>query len=361
MLGTMPVRLWSLPLDGDRRAGVGLLPQASHDRVIVSTYRTAEASVPGGIHHSKTTTLSHPGQVTTPGKPVVTYVNAHALRCSAIDRSGAVAWTRSDLSAQGVAPDGRIAAKNDRHDAIVLDPEGRELERQSERGNWGVIGWRDGGPLLGTSVGAIWVEPFAYALFGHHLHRYDDADRVITRVSIPRTPFQPHVQRHPWLSRWPEGVVYPGKLDLHHDPYRHRLIAHNWTLPAWMMAIGLEGEIEWVTLLGDACCNAICFLGDSVIVHTSSCGGRLSFLSPDGVVFQTQQLEKAPGYAFPDGGRQVCVTVGDQLHGFDACGVLQWTLDVPGIERAVAHAGVIYAVTEGPGRQRELTAFDSRA
>jgi hypothetical protein len=319
-----------------------LLAQTGTDGVIVSAYRCTDAGATG----------FHPVR----------------MHCAGIDRRGTIAWTRSGLSVTSESPGGTLAAINDRNELVVLDEAGRELGRQEASVGSQVVGWRGNRPLFADHQGVVWVEPFFYALFEHHLHRYDDAGNAISRVPIPRAPFEREFEQRPvgLRSDWTTGpdmrsdwAVFPAHFDLDHDPHRGRLIANNWSMLAWTMALSFDGAIEWISLVGDACCNDLCYLGDDVIVHTSSCGGRLSFMSPDGRVFRTQDLgTMPPGPAFLDGRDGVCIVTDDRISGFDGRGESRWILELAQIEQAIAHAGMLYVVTVGPAKRRELAAFD---
>ena len=344
----MPARRWAIPLEGDPH---GDLFFEEGGRLIASTARLVEAIAPGG--------LAHITKIVEGRTPATTYVNAHAHRCYAIDPDGAVAWTAEGVYGKCAAPGGRLIATNDRNEMLVLDRDGAERERRpmgAER--WSVSGWQGAEPIRSTAVGARWVDPFAYALFDHHLHRYDAAGNLLARTAIPRRPFEVELRRRPDLANLPKPVLFPECFDLEYHAPRRRLIASHWSVLAWTMSLQLDGGVDWVSLVGDACCNSICFAGESVTVHTSSCGSRVSFLSADGAVFRAHEVDGAL-HAVPDGrvGGGVCVLTSDAIRAFDERGEPGWTIELPGLRAAIARAGTLYAVAGEAGRS-ELIAFD---
>jgi hypothetical protein len=80
-------------------------------------------------------------------------------------------------------------------------------------------------------------------------------------------------------------------------------------------SITLDGELSWVRLITHACCNSAYVIGDH-IVHTSSCGGKVTLLACDGRVLASRQVPHALD-TIPDGRNGLCVRVVDGICGLD--------------------------------------------
>ena len=93
------------------------------------------------------------------------------------------------------------------------------------------------------------------------------------------------------------------------------------------------------------------------MVHASSCGNRVSFVSPDGTVVRTHVVAGA-SRVFPNDRDGVCVTTSNAIHAFDLRGEPSWTMDVPNLNAATARDGRLYTVS-GDTRL-EVSAFDLR-
>jgi hypothetical protein len=250
-----------------------------------------------------------------------------------------------------------LVATNDQHEFLVLDRNGHQLDkREVGTQDWSVIGWQGGKPIVTSIVGARWVEPFIYSLFDGQLHRYDPGGNLLAKVAIPRELFEAQYLHRPDLATWPDAVLFPARFDLNYHAQRQRFIASHWALLAWTLCLHLDGTVDWVTLAGDSCCNSTCFVGDTVTVHTSSCGARVSFLAADGVVVRSHQIEGV-SRAFPDGRGAVCVVAENTIHMFDEHGEGTWKLDVPNLSVATARNGVLYTLN-GETNNLVLTAFE---
>lgn len=150
----MPNRLWSIALEGAQYGSTLFTDRTG--RIVVSTTRRAESSRPGGMNHS-TVVVVEP-------RPATTYVNSHALRCYVIAADGRVDWTADEVNARCEAPDGRLVATNDRHEFLVLDRGGAQVENRAVGDGWRVIGWNGQAPIFGSTATAVWVAPHAYSL-----------------------------------------------------------------------------------------------------------------------------------------------------------------------------------------------------
>ena len=94
-------------------------------------------------------------------------------------------------------------------------------------------------------------------------------------------------------------------------------------------------------------------VGDS-IVHASSCGQQLSFLTTGGHVLRAHGIDEL-SMALPDGQDGVCATTTSSVKGFDATGEQRWSLDIPNLTGATIHDGVLYALGGEAGL--EISAF----
>jgi hypothetical protein len=221
------------------------------------------------------------------------------------------------------------------------------------------VGDSDGSPHRGgVRIGSV-----DYALTDGALSRYARDGELLSRVALPMDPFIAAMRQAgpAAVSRFEH---FSGQLKqaqpLVYDERHNRIIAWTWSLPGWVMAVGLDGAIAWVTVPTIECCNFVCLLPrEDVIVHLSSCGNRVTFISGDGGTQGARKVQASPTSICPDCEGGVVVTfVEGGMAGFDALGTQKWALDCPQVKRAIVEAGVIYAVlSPGPGRL-EASAFD---
>jgi hypothetical protein len=334
----MPRELWSQEIGGGRGV-LRLLFQKSADRLLVST----------------------------------------SSGCYAIDSDGGVAWEKRNLTVKAEAPDGTLFAAQRTWDFILLDGDGNERNRRLVGGRWEIVGWTEGGEPLtavdGPSTtdncrdrfpsGTVWVEGAGYALFEGHLHRYDIDATLVSSVRIPEAPFRAKLKESggrmiDWPPEFVDGLVSLRSCYLIHDQRHGRLIAANMSMPAWVVALGLDGAIHWLALPSIECCNYTCLVPSrDVVAHLSSCGNRLTLLGGSGEVLRTRDFEQSPVHVFPDGGGGFCVQFIDGgITAFDVQGEPRWNLEVPGIGREFVHERVLYIVRPRTIDTLEIKAFD---
>jgi len=287
--------------------------------------------------------------------PKITYVNNHAQHCYVINPRGHVEWMANGVNAQCDSPDGTLVGTNDRFDFLVFDRAGNQLEARTVGKSWSLIGWAGAVPVLTSTQGAHWVAPHIYSFHERHLHRYDAVGNLLAKTAISRERFDAVCRQRPDLATLPDMLKFPHQFDLEYHPQTQSFLASFWSMPAWTMGLRLDGTVDWVTLTGDGCCNDACLGGDSVLVHASSCGNRVSFVSPDGTILRTRDFYGA-SRVFPNDRDGVCVTTSNAIHGFDLRGEPSWTLEVPNLKAATARDGTLYTVS-GDTRL-EVSAFD---
>lgn len=214
-----------------------------------------------------------------------------------------------------------------------------------------------------SRAGALRIGSVDYSLTDGALSRYAPDGELLSSVALALDPLIAAIHRAApaSVSRF-EHLSHQLKQTqcLAYDERRDRIIAWAWSMPGWVMAIGLDGTIEWVTVPTIECCNNVCLLPqEDVVVHLGSCGSRVTFISGDGATQDVRKFEIAPTSIYPDGEGGVVVTFLDsRIAGFDGFGTQKWTLDCPPLRRAIVDAGVLYAVMcPGPGRF-EVSAFE---
>jgi hypothetical protein len=190
------------------------------------------------------------------------------------------------------------------------------------------------------------------------------AGRELMSKNLPSEAFLDEFRRSP-DSAWfvPEGIAPEACLGfrdgwaLVYDHHRQRLLATTVGRPAWIAALSLSGELEWVRWAGSECCNFRCaLLGPDVIVHGSSCGNRLTYFAPDGSLLRARDLSEGPlgplGM-FRQADIGVCVTMRSRVVAFDRQGERTWSVDAENISDAQGNEDRLYvACTEGEGQLR---------
>lgn len=352
----VPRQLWARAIEGD---AAELLVQRATGRLVVSTRRVLEETAPAGVER----------MASVRGADPPTYVNQLAERCLALGVDGEVLWEHRGLRVVGEAPDGGLVAIDDALALVTLAPGGEVKGRRPMPGPWGIAGWTDDGELLLASEedfpsGSVWMHGAVHAVAGGNLVRFDAGGTIVAEVAIPEAPLR-EKWRQENAPHWPEDLVAGTDWDLVADVRRGRLLATSWALPAWVVAIALDGAMEWAALLGVRCCNFRCLVlaaaerADDTLVHASSCGQRLSFLRPDGVVFRTHDLQHPPDELFSPREGEVAVPLqGWGVLAFDARGEPTWAVEAPGAQAAAGQGGILQVVTRQPAGQLELRAFD---
>jgi hypothetical protein len=344
----VPHPLWTREIEGH---GAELLVHRATGHLVVSTRRVEKRSGPGGLDQ---VLVIEPGQA-----PV--YTNQHAHRATAFDRDGGIVWERDGLRVVGEAPDGTLVAMDDLGALVILDGRGGLVSRREVGGAWELVGWDGGGEMLlaGDQAGepdagpvrfppgTVWVDGAGYALLAGELHRLDGEGAIVDSTPIPEEPF-----RARWAEAqsppWPDSFVAGDEWALVHDRRRQRLLATSWALPAWTMAIGLDGAVEWVALMGTRCCNFRCLVLDEpdVLVHGSSCGQRLSFMTPAGEIFRRHDVQHPIGDLFAAGPGRVAAALQDWgVMSFDGKGDPGWAVETAGTREAISDGDVLYLVS----------------
>lgn len=214
-----------------------------------------------------------------------------------------------------------------------------------------------------SRAGAVRIGSIDYVLAGNTLCRYSPHGELLSSVAISTDPLIEALRRagpaamarfHAILPR----LRYP--RDLIYDQCRNRIVAWAWSMPGWVIAIGLDGAIEWITVPTIECCNFVRLLPqEDMIVHLSSCGHRITFISGVGTTRGVRDFDQGPTSFFANGeGGVVVAFVERGIVGCDAVGALQWTLDCPRVERGIVEEGVMYAVMSPKPGLLEVNAFD---
>ena len=289
------------------------------------------------------------------GRIIVSTTNPY--RCCAIEPSGEIAWTVSGVNATREGPDDTLVAKtHDARELLLLDRDGRTQRR------WWLgaqpatlVGWRGTTPVF-SAVAGCWVDPFIYQLRDNHLYRYDETGELAEKVPVPIEPFRAALRE---LCKTDQAIDkylrFTQHFTLRCHPRRPCLIAFGTGLHGWLMRLRPDGTLEWLAAQGPGCCNSICFVGDEVIVHTSSCGRRVSFVSVDGVVFRSHELDVSRSVSNDQGA--VFAIAFDAIRAFDPGGEPTWRLDLAGITAADVRGTTLYVVTRA-SQVLVLTAFD---
>jgi hypothetical protein len=284
--------------------------------------------------------------VTRSGRIIVS--TTHPFSCCATEPSGEVAWTASGINAIHEGPDDTlVATTHDARELLLLDRDGRTQQR------WWfgarhrtLLGWRGTTPVF-SPVGGCWVDPFIYGFRDGHLLRYDETGELVERTPVPIEPFRAGVRAlcktEPMIDKY---LRFTQLFVVKVHPRRSRLIATGVGIHGWLMSLRLDGTFEWLAAPSRGCCNSICFVGDEVIVHSGSCGGRVSFVAVDGTVFRSHELRVSWSVSNDQGA--VFALGYDAIHAFDRRGEPTWKLDLDGVAAVDARGTALYAVTRAP-------------
>ena len=212
-------------------------------------------------------------------------------------------------------------------------------------------------------AGAIRIGAVDYALTGTTLSRFAWDGTLLSSVVLSPEPLTAALHRAGPAAVARFEHMHPSRRyprDLTHDRRRNRIIAWAWSMPGWVIALGLDGAIEWATIPTIECCNFVRLLPrEDTIVQMASCGRRLTFISGDGATLGVRDFDVAPTSFFVDGeGGVVVAFVDGGIARFDALGVQHWTFDCPWVREAVIEEGVMYAVTSPERGLLEVNAFD---
>jgi hypothetical protein len=338
-----PERLWSVPLDGDQLA---TLVVDDRGELAVSTSRERRESRIGGFDARQWSRSSGPGGFT--------YCNLYAHRSYGIDPRGRVTWEHAALRIARAIPNG-WAALTDRHDLMLIDDSGVATRRRRLRGDtWRICGWRTDEPVVTSDPDAIWVDPYVYRARDGQLQVASETGRRRGAVDLPRAAFADEYRRdRPPPGPW-DSFSFPRRLRLTFHRERSSLIAIHRLHMAWVASITLDGELVWVRLLDHACCNSASVIGDR-IVHTSSCGSKVTVLAGDGRVLASRCVPHVQD-AVADGQGGMCVRLLNGLCGLDENLTPTWELSTDPFPHVTARDGVLYVAAGEPGALA-LTAY----
>jgi hypothetical protein len=323
-----------MPLEGDELA---TLEVDARGHLAVSTSRRRAEAGPGGFDAMESSFSDGEG-----------HHNLYAHRSYGVDARGRVMWEHRTLRIVRVIPEG-WAALTDRHDLVLIDHEGTATRRRRLRGDsWRICGWRAGEPVVTSEFDATWVDPYVYRVRDRQLQHANEAGHSLGAIDLPRAPFDDECRRNPPPPGLPDSFLFPTRMRpmLHRD--RRSLIATHRSHMAWVASLGLDGELSWVRLLDHACCNSACIVDDR-IVHSSSCGRRVTLLDGDGRVLASRHLPHSLDTTVSDGRGGFCVRGLDGIYGLDESLESTWSIRTDGIPHATAHDGVIYVVAGRPG------------
>jgi hypothetical protein len=325
-----------MPLAGD---AVAALISDDRGQVAVSTSRERVESRAGGFDAGETISSSTP-------RGRWDHHNFYAHRSYGFDAGGCLTWEHRKLRVARVIPEG-WAAQNDRHDLVLINHEGVATRQRRMVGEtWRICGWQTGEPVVSSDPDATWVAPYVYSARDRQLQYADEAGRWLGAMDLTRTPFEDECRRDPPPPGLPDSFLFPKRMQLIPYSDQKSLIATHRLHMAWIAKITLDGELSWVRLVDHACCNSACVVGDH-IVHTSSCGWKVTLLAGDGRVLASRQVPHALD-AVPDDRGGLCVRAVDGIHGFDESLEPTWALSTDGIPHVTARNGVVYVVAGRP-------------
>jgi hypothetical protein len=165
-----------------------------------------------------------------------------------------------------------------------------------------------------------------------------------------RSPFADECMRDPPPPGLPDSFSFPKWMRLISHRDRKSLIATHRLHMAWIASLTLDGELSWVRLVDHACCNSACVVEER-IVHTSSCGGKVTLLAGDGRVLAKRNvahvLDAVPG---DRGG--ICVRKLDGVCGFDRSLQPTWALSTDGVPHVTVRDRIVYVAA---GRRSRLS------
>jgi hypothetical protein len=232
---------------------------------------------------------------------------------------------------------------------------GRRERRETDR--------TPGVPL--TRVGEFW-----YALERRELVRFAADGTLVSRTPIRLDLFARELRRafaHPTdnqlnamidakISNWDRSVY------LRADSARKRLLAIGQSIPPWLAAIRTDGAIDWVLIAGKitGCCNwAGVVSRDGTLVHVSSCGQRVTFISAAGAILSAHDVEGFPGVLSTEGRDIAYVTFPDEgIAAYRPNAGHVGSVSIPGVIVAQVRDGVFYCVTKDPVAGIVLKAFE---
>jgi hypothetical protein len=248
-----------------------------------------------------------------------------------------------------------------KEETLIVDRDGAVLGRRLRR---------ETDPAPGYSLPR--VGEFGYALEDGALLQFAADETLVSRTPIPldlfarhrdplrrwfRNPTDEHVSAmiDAKISEWYRGVY------LCADPARGRLLAIGMSNPPWLVRLRTDGTVDWVLIVGrfTDCCNwAGVVSRDGALVHVSSCGKRVTFITAAGEIVSAHDLPDCPIGLSTEGRDVAYVTFWDE--GVAAYRPNQGhigSVDIPGLRAAEVRDGVVYCVTEDPAAGVLLKAF----
>jgi hypothetical protein len=274
--------------------------------------------------------------------------NLYVHRSYGFDASGRLAWEHHELRIARAIPEG-WAALTDRHDLVVINPQGVTKRRGRLAGeSWRICGWRAGEPVVSSEPDATWVEPFIYSARDRQLHVADEDGRSLRAMDLIRTPFDDECRRDPPPPGLPDSFLFPKRMRLISHRDRGALIATHRLHMAWIASLTLDGDVCWVRLVDHACCNSACVV-DEYIAHTSSCGGKVTLLAGDGRILARRNVPGAHD-AVPGDRGGLCVRMLDGACGFDKSLEPTWAISTDGLPHVTVRDGTVYVAAGQRGR-----------
>ena len=339
-----PKLLWSMPLEGDE---VAALMIDDRGQLAVSTSRERMEPREGGFDAMESIASRTP-------RGDLEHHNLYSHRSYGFDTSGRVAWEHDKVRVARAIPEG-WATLTDRHDLVVIDPQGvTKRGRRLTGESWRICGWRACEPIVSSDPESTWVAPYIYSARDRQLQVADEGGRLLRAIDLIRTPFDDECRRDPPPPGLPASFLVPTHMRLISHRARGALIATHRLHMAWIASLTLDGDVSWVRLVDHACCNSACVVGEH-IAHTTSCGNKVTLLAGDGRVLARRNVPRLLD-AVPDDGDGFCMRTLDGVCGFDKNLEPTWALSTDGIPHVKVRDRTVYVVA-GPRSKLALSAY----
>jgi hypothetical protein len=246
-------------------------------------------------------------------------------------------------------------------ETLTVDHHGTVLERRQRR---------DIGPAPGASLARL--GEFGYVLGEGELLRFEADEMPVSRTPILLELFARQRERLSRSFADPTGERMRAVVDeqisgwyrsvyLGVDRARERLIAIG-QFPPWLASIRTDGTVDWVMIVGKftGCCNWVGVVShDGTLVHVSSCGQRITFITAQGEILSAHDVEGYPGALTTEGRDIAYVTFpGEGVAAYRPNKGHVGSIEIPGVTAAEVRDGVLYCVTEDPEAGFLLKAFE---
>jgi hypothetical protein len=256
-------------------------------------------------------------------------------------------------SARVLVSTGKETLAVDRHGTVLERRERREIGRApgASPTRLGEFGYALGeGELLRFETDAVPVSrtPILLELFARQRER-------VSRSFADPTDERVRAVIDEKISGWYRSV------HLGVDRARERLIAIG-QVPPWLASIRTDGAVDWVMIVGKFtdCCNWVGTVShDGTLVHVSSCGQRITFITAQGEILSAHDVEGHPGALTTEGRDIAYVTFpGEGVAAYRPNKGHVGSVEIPGVTAAAVRDGVLYCVTEDPVAGFLLKAFE---